>query len=60
MESEKKTLIKRDFDEEIDEYDRLKRIKKGTGNTDSRFTKKAGRIKLEFDYEEDPYEPEKS
>lgn len=46
---------RRNFDEEVDDYDRLKRKLPAP----SEFTKKAGKIKLEFDYEEDAYEPEK-
>lgn len=59
MSFEIKRPSRRNFDEEVDDYDRLKRIKKEEEDPDKRFTPKAGKIKLEFDYEEDPYEPEK-
>ncbi len=55
MDLEYKPIRRKNFDEEVDDYDRLKRSTK----KESEFTKKSGRIKLEFDYEEDPYEPEK-
>ena len=58
MTFEIKRPSRRNFDEEVDDYDRLKDIK-NNGNPNSNFTEKAGRIKIEFDYEEDPYEPEK-
>ncbi len=53
-----KTYRRRDYDVEIDESDRLKQIDKNY-EKNSNFTPKAGKIKIEFDYEEDPYEPEK-
>lgn len=59
MSNEKRSLYKKDFDYEEDDYDRLKRA--GRNNNPYRgFTNKATRKKPEFDYEEDAYEPEKN
>jgi len=52
-------MIKRDFDYEEDDYDRLK-LASSSNNPYRGFTNKATRKKREFDYEEDAYEPEKS
>ncbi len=51
-------LGKRNFDYEEDEYDRLKNITQSK-QTISVFTNKITQKKIEFDYEEDIYEPEK-
>lgn len=47
-----------DFDYREDEYDRLKNLNRSK-NEHKVFTNKANFKKIEFDYEEDPYEPEK-
>ena len=59
MSSERKNLIKKDFDYEEDDYDRLKNVTSNR-NPYRGFTNKVTRKKREFDYEEDPYEPEKN
>lgn len=51
--------LKRDFDYEEDDYDRLKRASKNSSAYRG-FTNKVTRKKIEFDYEEDAYEPEKN
>ena len=58
MSDERKGFIRKDFDYEEDDYDRLKNAAVNT-NPYRGFTNKATRKKREFDYEEDPYEPEK-
>lgn len=59
MNNEKKSIKKRDFDYEEDDYDRLKRSASNNSPYGG-FTNKVTRKKREFDYEEDPYEPEKN
>lgn len=59
MGDEKKSMKKRNFDYEEDDYDRLRNAASNK-NPYRGFTNKATRKKREFDYEEDPYEPEKS
>jgi hypothetical protein len=54
-----KSFIKRDFDYEEDDYDRLK-LASRSNNPYRGFTNKSTMKKREFDYEEDAYEPEKS
>jgi len=51
-------LLGHDFDYREDEYDRLKNLNKNKKEYKV-FTNKANFKKIEFDYEEDPYEPEK-
>lgn len=58
MSYQNKSLIKKDFDYEEDDYDRLK-LARRSNNPYRSFTNKATRKKTEFDYEEDAYEPEK-
>lgn len=52
-------LFNKNFNYEEDDYDRLKNINSST-NKNKCFTNKATMKTLEFDYEEDPYEPEKN
>lgn len=59
MSKESGSRLKKDFDYEEDDYDRLKQAGRST-NPYRGFTNKATRKKPEFDYEEDAYEPEKS
>lgn len=59
MSNERKGFIKKDFDYEEDDYDRLK-LASRSDNPYRGFTNKVTRKKREFDYEEDAYEPEKS
>ena len=59
MGSQEKGFMRKDFDYEEDDYDRLKLANRNT-NPYRGFTNKATRKKPEFDYEEDAYEPEKS
>ena len=59
MPKERKSLFKTNFDFEEDNYDRANNNSENHDYHKS-FTKKATQIKKEFDYEEDPYEPEKS
>lgn len=59
MSNEKRSIYKKDFDYEEDDYDRLKRAS-ASNNPYRGFTNKATRKKPEFDYEEDAYEPEKN
>lgn len=58
MSKHKLSLINHNFDYREDEYDRLKNINRNK-NEHKVFTNKANFKKIEFDYEEDPYEPEK-
>ena len=59
LSNEKKSFIKKDFDYEEDDYDRLK-LASRNNNPYRGFTNKATKKKREFDYEEDAYEPEKN
>jgi len=59
LDKEKRSLYKKDFDYEEDDYDRLKNSARNS-NPYRGFTNKATKKKYEFDYEEDAYEPEKS
>lgn len=59
MSNQRNNFMKKDFDYEEDDYDRLKNAA-GNNNPYRGFTNKATRKKREFDYEEDAYEPEKS
>lgn len=59
MDKEARSIFKKDFDYEEDDYDRLKLASKDS-NPYRGFTNKVTRKKREFDYEEDAYEPEKS
>lgn len=59
MNKENRSIYKRDFDYEEDDYDRLKQSGRSS-NPYRGFTNKVTRKKHEFDYEEDAYEPEKS
>ena len=52
-------FFKSKFKYEEDDYDKLKRLDKNKSNYKA-FTNKSTMKKIEFDYEEDPYEPEKS
>jgi hypothetical protein len=54
-----KNFIKKDFDYEEDDYDRLKLVRRNSSQYRG-FTNKSTRKKPEFDYEEDAYEPEKN
>jgi hypothetical protein len=56
---EDKSIRRKEFDYEEDDYDRLKLASRNT-NPYRGFTNKVTRKKREFDYEEDAYEPEKS
>lgn len=58
MSRKKINLLGHDFDNTEDEYDRLKNLSRNK-NEHKVFTNKANFKKIEFDYEEDPYEPEK-
>ncbi|MEA4847881.1 MAG: hypothetical protein VB106_11675 [Clostridiaceae bacterium] len=59
MNDKRNVPVKKDFDYEEDDYDRMKHT--GRSNSPYRgFTNKATRKKYEFDYEEDAYEPEKN
>ncbi|SHJ13842.1 hypothetical protein [Lutispora thermophila] len=58
MKKGKFNLLGHDYDYMEDEYDRLKNLSKNK-NQYKAFTNKANFKKIEFDYEEDPYEPEK-
>lgn len=59
MNKEHKSAFNRDYDYEEDCYDRLKSLSR-SNNSYKSFTNKATMKKTEFDYEEDPYEPEKN
>lgn len=59
MSSEDKSIRRKEFDYEEDDYDRLKLASRNS-NPYRGFTNKVTRKKREFDYEEDAYEPEKS
>lgn len=59
MSKEGKGFIKKDFDYEEDDYDRLK-LASSDNNPYRGFTNKATKKKHEYDYEEDAYEPEKN
>ena len=50
-------VLKHGYDYMQDEYDRLKNLDKDK-NQYKVFTNKANFKKVEFDYEEDPYEPD--
>lgn len=50
--------FKTNFDYEEDNYDRLKNLNKSKKQYNC-FTNKVTLKKVEYDYEEDPYEPEK-
>lgn len=52
-----KNFFRTNFYYEEDEYDRLENIVKNKDKYED-FTKRATLRTLEFDYEEDPYEPE--
>lgn len=54
----KNSYVKRDYDYEEDDYDRLKNLSR-INNKYKYYTNKASMKKIEYDYEEDPYEPEK-
>lgn len=58
MKNGKLNLLGHYYDYMEDEYDRLKSLKKNKSQYKV-FTNKANFKKIEFDYEEDPYEPEK-
>ncbi|AOT71016.1 hypothetical protein [Geosporobacter ferrireducens] len=58
MNEKMKLFGKRNFDYEEDDYDRLKNINQRSQKMNV-FTNKVTRKKIEFDYEEDVYEPEK-
>ena len=58
MSGEKFSLFSNNFDYREDDYDRLKNLNKSKKEYNV-FTNKANFKKIEFDYEEDPYEPEK-
>lgn len=57
MSKEKRSPHIRNFDYEEDDYDRLQNMNRRKSYYSS-FTNKATLKKFEFDYEEDPYEPE--
>lgn len=57
MKKRRLNLLGHDYDYMEDEYDRLKSLSKSKSQY-SVFTNKANFKKVEFDYEEDPYEPE--
>lgn len=59
MSKERRNLLRKDFDYEEDDYDRLRNSNRNS-NYHKSFTNKVTLKKYEFDYEEDPYEPEKS
>jgi len=61
MKKGKLNLLGHDYDYMEDEYDRLKSLSKNKSQLSQYkvFTNKANFKKIEFDYEEDPYEPEK-
>lgn len=52
-----KSLFKRDFDYEEDDFDRFQTFTKKFKKKEV-YTNKATMKKFEFDYEEDAYEPE--
>jgi hypothetical protein len=58
LDKEKQSILRKNFDYEEDDYDRLKLASKDS-NPYRGFTNKSTRKKREFDYEEDAYEPEK-
>ena len=58
MKKRLKSIYRSNFDYEEDDYDRLVNYGKKK-STYKAFTNKATMKKLEFDYEEDPFEPKK-
>ncbi|WP_176461917.1 hypothetical protein [Anaeromicrobium sediminis] len=58
MKKKIKSIYRSNFDYEEDDYDRLVNHTKRKSPYKS-FTNKATMKKLEFDYEEDPFEPKK-
>jgi len=54
----KDSFFKRNYDYEEDDYDRLKNLNKSKDKYKC-FSNKATMKVFRFDYEEDPYEPEK-
>jgi hypothetical protein len=57
MNKEKRSSYIKNFDYEEDDYDRLQNMNRRKSYYQS-FTNKVTLKKYEFDYEEDPYEPE--